>query len=426
MKARTVSDLKPWERNPRKISPEDLARLKLSLQEFGDLGGIVVNVRTGHVVGGHQRIKDLDPKWKIESRPARDKTGTVTLGHITTPYGRLSYREVNWPQRREAAANLAANKIQGEWDTEKLAGILKELEGLPEIQLTGFSEREIEQIISTLGVDPTEADNRIPESGGVEPRGGLWACGPHRLMCADATVVENWEKLMGDKKAALMVTDPPYGVEYEVSNKSQLMAPGVRIANRERPEIAGDNSTSVAVGLLEVAQPFLVQDWSAYVFCGTKLGVALCNYLDTAQIHYAPFLVWRKQMPVITWLRYHYDHELVLWFGPGSRPGGQARWFGPKNERSVWEVPLDTSNADRLHPTQKPVAIFERPIINGSAHGEIVVDPCLGSGTALIAAEKTNRICYGMDVDPVCVGMAVKRWEEFTNQTARQITGAEA
>jgi DNA modification methylase len=417
LKARTVSDLKPWERNPRKISAVDLEALKRSLREFGDLGGIVVNKRTGHVVGGHQRIKGLDPSWRIERHPARDKTGTVAIGYITTPSGRLSYREVDWPQRREVAANLAANKIQGEWDTEKLADILKELRGGPEADLTGFSEREVEQIISTLGIDASDAEDRIPAD--IEDREGLWSCGQHRLLCADATTADSWTRLMGEKKAALMVTDPPYCVEYDVAHKSTPMA-GIQIPHQSRGELTGDDTISTALNVVEASRPFLIPEWSAYVFCGTKLGIAICNRLDAASIHHAPFLVWRKQNPVVSWSRYHYDHELVLWFGPGSRPGGHARWFGPKDERSVWEVPLDV-HGDRLHPTQKPVAIFERPIMNGSGHGEIVVDPCIGSGTSLIAAEKTGRVCYGMDVNPACVGMAVKRWETFTGKKAEKL-----
>jgi len=228
---------------------------------------------------------------------------------------------------------------------------------------------------------------------------------------------------MGDKKAALIVTDPPYGVEYDVANKfagGDNMPAGLQIHHRTRGEIQGDTTTNMAVAMIEASRPFLIDQWSAYVFCGTQLGVAIVNYLDDSAIHYAPFLVWRKQLPVVTWLRYHYDHELVLWFGPGSRPGGQARWFGPKNERSVWEVPLDVYG-DRLHPTQKPVTVFERPIVNGSGRGEIVVDPCIGSGTALIAAEKTGRICYGMDIDPTCVGIAVKRWEDFSGKAAEKL-----
>ena len=129
-----VGRLKLWRKNPRKISDQDLEALKRSMKEFGDLGGIIFNLTTGHVVGGHQRLKNLDPKWKITKRPDHDKTGTVSRGYILTPDGKFTYREVQWPLLKEKAANLAANKIQGEWDYEKLAPILEELAPLTRVQ----------------------------------------------------------------------------------------------------------------------------------------------------------------------------------------------------------------------------------------------------------------------------------------------------
>lgn len=134
-----IEDLKPADYNPRKIGDKQLAMLKKSMAEFGDLSGIVVNVRTGNMIGGHQRIKNFDPKWIIKSQPANDGTGTVALGHVATDQGRWSYREVDWPEEKEKAANLAANKHGGEWDMAKLNVVLQDLKDVNfDIELTGF------------------------------------------------------------------------------------------------------------------------------------------------------------------------------------------------------------------------------------------------------------------------------------------------
>lgn len=147
MADKKVGDLKPSRYNPRKISQAQLDRLGKSMADFGDLSGIVMNRRTGNLVGGHQRLKHLDPDWKIESKPHTDDTGTVAIGHIDTPWGRWSYREVDWPEKKELAGNLAANKQGGEFDVVKLKLILTELDsGDFDMDLTGFGGEEIKDL----------------------------------------------------------------------------------------------------------------------------------------------------------------------------------------------------------------------------------------------------------------------------------------
>jgi len=152
-----VVELKPWSKNPRVINAQQLEALKRSMDAHGDLGGVVFNLRTKHTVGGHQRIKILDPSWKIEKYAESDKTGTVARGYIITPFGKFSYREVDWPLRKEMAANLAANKISGEWDNAKLAPILQELVITPQFELTGFTQQEANLVIESF---PTGGGSR--------------------------------------------------------------------------------------------------------------------------------------------------------------------------------------------------------------------------------------------------------------------------
>lgn len=154
-----VSDLSPSPYNPRKISNQKLTRLKKSLLEFGDLSGIVFNVSTGLLVGGYQRIKSLDPTWAIEKAPHQDQNGTVAVGHIETPFGRFSYREVEWSEKKEKAANLAANKHGGEFDLPMVKETLLDLDtGAFDLELTGFSEGELKELIDWQG--------GLSESGG--------------------------------------------------------------------------------------------------------------------------------------------------------------------------------------------------------------------------------------------------------------------
>lgn len=410
MKARTVSDLKPWERNPRKISPEDLAALKRSLQEFGDLGGIVFNVRTKHVVGGHQRIKDLDPKWKIERRIAHDKTGTVAVGFIETPFGRVSYREVNWPQRREAAGNLAANKIQGEWDEPKLAELLAELKPFPEIQLTGFSQEEIDKLISEVMPAQVEED-QIPEPP-VEPitkLGDVWQLGNHRIRCGDAN-----ELLANQETVDLILTDPPYGQSTELHfthyGRTQLGSRTVRgDENLEDwlPQAAAhcyrllkDDSTCLCFGQWRTVRPFL-------------------EAFENAGFRIRTVAIWdKKNAGLGGWNAtgggsgFGEQYEQIYVFYKGQP---KTDWF----RGNIFEQSRLSGRPE--HPSQKPVELFVE--LMALFPSQTVLDPFLGSGTTLIAAEKLGRTCFGCEIEPQYVDLAVRRWEQFTGKKAIRIGG---
>ena len=164
IKKEKVSDLRAAPYNPRTITEKQLDMLKKSMEEFGDLSGIVKNVRTGNVVGGHQRIKTLDPSWPIFKEPHTDKTGTVAIGYIETPSGRWSYREVDWTSKKEAAGNVAANQHGGEFDLPKLREILIEIDdGTFDMELTGFNSHELELMMTATAPDEEE------EHGEAEP-----------------------------------------------------------------------------------------------------------------------------------------------------------------------------------------------------------------------------------------------------------------
>ncbi len=165
MDFKTIKNIKPADYNPRKITPKQLETLGKSMQDFGDLGGIVVNIRTGNLISGHQRIKNLDPSWPITKEPHTDATGTTATGFIETPTGRFSYREVDWPEAKEKAANISANKSGGYFDLALLKPILIELADTPiNIELTGFAPEELKNLLLSenewTGAEKT-ADNAI-------------------------------------------------------------------------------------------------------------------------------------------------------------------------------------------------------------------------------------------------------------------------
>ena len=153
-----IKDLRPATYNPRKITDKQLLMLKKSMLEFGDLSGIVVNVKTGNLVGGHQRVKNLDPSWPIIKQAHKDKTGTIALGYIDTPDGRWTYREVDWPEKKEAAANIAANKHGGDFDLTKLRDIVITLDdGSMNMELIGFNSHELELMMTAVHQEPEDS-----------------------------------------------------------------------------------------------------------------------------------------------------------------------------------------------------------------------------------------------------------------------------
>ncbi|MGP8070505.1 MAG: DNA modification methylase [Candidatus Bathyarchaeia archaeon] len=397
--------LKEWELNPRVIGGEQYRALSKNVAKFGIVDPLIVDQHY-RIVGGHQRTKVL-----------RD------LGLKAVPVVKLQLS-----RRDFKILNLALNKISGEWDMEKLAPLLEELAPLPELDLTGFSQQEANLAIESFPIQPESRDDSVPElpKGTVSKPGDLYKLGNHRLLCGDARDPNSWQILLQGRKAGMVFTDRPYGVRYDVGHKFVLdEVSGLAMHHKSWGKIKQDEDSTTAVNTLPNVFENMTEDGVAYICCGTKLAVKVANWLEANHVRYAPFLVWDKKFPVITWERYHAEHELIVYCGPGSYPtcakgGIKSRWFCPKNETTVWRIPLEPNN-QRMHPTQKPVAVYERAIINSSRRGEIVVDPFLGSGTCLIAAEKRHRSAYCIEIDPEYVDVAVKRWELFTHAQAERI-----
>ncbi len=247
----------------------------------------------------------------------------------------------------------------------------------------------------------TDPDD-VPED--VEPiakRGDVWACGDHRVMCGDSTDEADVARLMAEEKARLMVTDPPYGVGYETAVQNPRW-------RKDRLPIANDDIGDDQAAFWTAAFSPWPLEGDAYVFSPSGPPIStLCASIEAAGIEHRQWLIWVKNQLVLGRSHYHYKHEHIFY---GWR--GKTSWNGSRKEDSVWEVNRPMSSPE--HPTMKPVALCERAIENSSRSGTIVLDPFLGSGTIMIAAERLGRRCYGMEIEPRYVDVAVKRWEEFT------------
>jgi DNA modification methylase len=413
IETKPLAELQPAPYNPRVISQETLDSLADSISRFGLVEPVVWNRRTGNVVGGHQRLKVL-------SAQGVEQTDVVVVD--------LSPEE-------EKTLNLALNKIQGDWDLPKLAIVLEELKlADADLSLTGFGEEEIGEIFGEAKrhefadreetFDAAQALAEAEKAKGptrVQP-GEIWHLGPHRMACGDATDSAAWERLMEGKVAHAVVTDPPYAVGYVGGRAAQEE----RIAKARRgvegpSDIYWDNLTPEAYRRLLLASLSLAHQHSddrapLYLWFGSIHLRDVLQCMEQTGWQERNLLVWVKNNGAGA-LFAQYKH----WYEPcfyAHKQGRSPRWHGPTNESTVWQH--DKLARNELHPTMKPVALIERAINNSTRPGELVVDPFLGSGTAIIAAQRAGRVCYGMDLDARYCDVVLRRWEEFAGETARR------
>lgn len=417
-----LSDLAPHPKNPRKISDDQLKRLTRSLEKFGDLSGIVFNLKTKRVVGGHQRIKALPSRAKITIETTHKKptsTGTVATGFIEIKGERFSYRQVSWDEDTEKAANIAANKHGGEWDVPQLTEWLSELNlsGF-EMDLTGFGSDELEKILKIEKVGLCDPDE-IPEH--VEPktkRGDIYQLGRHRLMCGDSTSITDMDRLFSGVKADLFVTDPPYGVSYVEKNAA---VNGGVVKNAVGKKIENDSLSPEAMHQLWsdifAMSGYFTDQASYYIFSpqGGELMMMMMQAIHQSEWMLKHTLIWAKQNFVFGRSDYHYQHEPILY---GWKKKGTHHWNGDRKQGSVLQ--FDKAPRNDLHPTTKPVALIEYIVQNSSKRGDTVFDAFSGSSTTMIACEKLDRVSLAMELDPQYVDVSVARWEKFTGHAAVQ------
>ncbi|HEY9059207.1 MAG TPA: site-specific DNA-methyltransferase [Pseudobacteroides sp.] len=372
--------LNPADYNPRKdLKPGDaeFEKLKRSIEEFGYVEPVIWNKTTGNVVGGHQRLKILH------------QMGFEEVDCVV----------VELDEQKEKALNIALNKIGGEWDNEKLALLISDLnDSAFDISLTGFDAAEIDELFKD------KINNKIKEDGFDEPlpenpvtkQGDIWILGRHRLICGDSTKAETYKALMDGKKANLVVTDPPYNVAYEGT------AGTIRNDNMDDKKFY-DFLLSAYKGMYDS----LADGGSIYVFHADRETVNFRTAFKDAGFFCHQTCIWIKNSPVLGRCDYQYSHEPVL---VGWKPTAGHKFYGDRKQRTTWN--FDRPTKSKHHPTMKPIALVAYPIMNSSLTNSIVLDPFGGSGSTLIACEQTERICHTIELDEKYADVIVKRFIE--------------
>jgi DNA modification methylase len=404
-----------YTRNPRK-NDAAVDRMVASLQEFGFAIPVLAR-SSGEVIDGHLRLKGA---LKTGSWPGGDTTRIPVI-----PCD-------GWTDAQVKAFRLLVNRSVSwaDWDEELLSVELQELAAADfDLSLTGFDPRQLEDLL-TLPNNDEQADVAppLPENPVSRP-GDLWPCGnrrnQHRILCADATKPEAVARLLGDRKPFLMITDPPYGIELDSEWRDRAGLNGCgpaeasymkhRTQGHTETTISGDTRADWSEAFALVPSLQIAYVWHASVFTREVLdGLLRIGFLHHQQI------IWDKQRTVLTRTHYWFQHEPCWYVRKKNAP-----WFGKAGENStIWACPspkfiMGGSDEEKFdHPTQKPVELMRRPLLNHTKRGESVYEPFLGSGTTLAAAEITERVCHGIELDPKYVDVVVKRWQGLTGGKA--------
>ena len=261
---------------------------------------------------------------------------------------------------------------------------------------------------SILKTASREGEDDVPEAPEtpISRPGDLWVLGKHRLLCGDATVATDVERLLGDVKPLLMVTDPPYGVEYDPGWRNKAGAAATKRTGKVLNDDRADWREAWALFPGDVA----------YVWHGALHATTVADSLEASGFNIRSQIIWAKDRLVLSRGDYHWQHEPCLY---AVKKTGKGHWAGDRKQTTLWQIANKDQDAETVHGTQKPVECMRRPILNNSSPGQAVYEPFMGSGTTLIAAETTGRVCYGIELNPAYVDVAVERWQQFTGKDCR-------
>ena len=378
----STDKLQPAEYNPRKdLKPGDpeYEKLKRSITEFGYVEPVIWNKTTGHIVGGHQRAKIL-----IE-------TGVTEIECVV----------VEMSEEKEKALNVALNKINGEWDKDKLSLLIADLQGADfDVSLTGFDAAEIDKLLDSgndAAEDSFDVDAEL-EKPAFSKLGDVWTLGRHRVICGDSTKPETYSTLMGGKQANLILTDPPYGIDYDKG------AAG-KIKNDKFDSDEGfykflHDAFSAMAGTLAA-------DGAAYVFHADSKGLTFRRAFEDAGFKLSGCCIWAKNTFTLGRSDYQWCHEPCLY---GWKKSGKHNWYGDRKQSTIWN--FDKPSRSEKHPTMKPVPLLAVPMKNSTQTNGVVLDPFGGSGSTLICAEQLAREAYLIELDEKFVDVIVNRYIE--------------
>ncbi|MFT3758451.1 site-specific DNA-methyltransferase [Thauera sp.] len=389
-----IDGLIPYARNSRTHSPEQIAQVAASIREFGFTNPVLID-QGGEIIAGHGRVMAARSIGLAE-------VPCIRLAHLT--------------EAQKRAYVIADNKLalNAGWDNDLLAQELRDLAALDfDLDLTGFGADELEDLLGELDADGAEGEELGDAEAVPEPRpnaisrlGDVWILGKHRVMCGNSMKSGDVGRLMGGERADMVFTDPPYGVAYVGSSASK--------------SIAGDITQAAIPIAFKHAIEIATREHARLYFCGGASNVQMYYGLFDAYLRSAPaMLIWVKENMVLRRNNYHSQFE-VIYFGWKGEGRCKEMWFSGRtlDEASdVWRVKRDP-RLSYEHPTQKPVELPARAMRNSCPPSGLIYEPFSGSGSTLIAAEQSGRICYAMELDPHYVDVGVRRWQNFTGQRA--------
>ena len=382
----SIDKLVPYVNNARTHSAEQILKLRSSLREFGFVNPIIID-REFNVIAGHGRLMAAKEEG-IEEVPC------VFVDYLT--------------DAQKKAYILADNRMAMDagWDEELLKIEMEELQNLGyDLEFTGFDEKELADL---FGVDDKEVKEdefdltAALEKASFVERGDVWFVGKHKLMCGDATSSEDVAKLMEDKKANLILTDPPYNVAFKSSD-------GLTIQNDSMDN--NDFYEFLYLSFKNMAD-HLENGGAAYVFHADTEGLNFRKAFIDAGFHLAGCCIWVKDSLVLGRSDYQWQHEPILY---GFMQNGKHPWYSDRKQTTIWNFDKPKKNSN--HPTSKPLDLLAYPINNSTQANAIVIDTFGGSGSTLMACEQMNRICYTMELDEKYASVILRRYVEDTNDS---------
>jgi DNA modification methylase len=392
-----IDKVHPNPKNPRTHSEDQLKQIGASMDEFGFYRPLLVKP-DGELIAG-------EAVWTVAKRRKLEDVPVIVIRHLT--------------EQQLDALIVADNQlgVRSGWDMDKLRSIVGNLNlGGFRMDALGFGPMDLEKLLAptgTAGLTDPDAVGDLPTEPVTQP-GDVWVLGRHRLACGDSTDADLVGKALGQVKPGLMVTDPPYGVDYDpdwrldrgVNKPTQQIASG-KVENDKRT----DWRDAYALFPGDIAYV-----WHPALHAGAfEAALIAAGFVVRAQI------IWRKSSIVIGRGHYHWQHEPCHY---AVRKGKTGNWNGDRKQSTVWDIPTthrtqgDADDGRTSHSTQKPVECMKRPIENNSSPGQAVYEPFSGSGTTIIACEMTGRCCIAIELKPAYVDLAIERWQKFTGQSA--------
>ena len=375
----SIDKLVPYANNARTHSPAQINKLRSSLREFGFINPVIIDRDFG-IIAGHGRVLAAREEG-ISEVPC------VYADHLT--------------EAQKKAYIIADNRMAMDagWDEEMLRIEIESLQAEAfDLALTGFDEKELSKLFDD-GNDAKDDDFDVDEElkkPTFSKFGDVWTLGRHRLVCGDSTKTETYEVLMEGRKANLVLTDPPYNVNYEGS--------AGKIKN---DNMASDKFFDFLFDAFSCMEKVMADDASIYVFHADTEGLNFRRAFDAAGFYLSGCCIWKKPSLVLGRSPYQWQHEPCLF---GWKKNGKHQWYSDRKQTTIWEFEKSKKNGD--HPTMKPIPLLCYPITNSTMSNTLVLDPFGGSGSTLIACEQTDRICRGIELDPKFVDVIVKRYVE--------------